>query len=93
MSEQQNALKRTADPRVYAVNVRLNESQFKYTSDQSKYTHCQKFHDFSWEEIDRPMVPGHTEISAACSNWQWFPINTDVSAASDGAVLENQNPQ
>lgn len=54
MQEAKTAIKRSADPRVYAANVRLSVSQQDYTLDAAKYAQCSTLADLPWDTLDRP---------------------------------------
>jgi hypothetical protein len=81
MAEQQNALKRTSDPRIYAVSVRQNKAQQSYTLDKTRFEHCRTIQDFAWDEIDRPVggVPcaDLTSDPNATQASSWFPEDLD----------------
>jgi hypothetical protein len=62
--EANNAIKRTADPRVYAANVRQNVTQQQYTMDAAKFGQCLKPDDLQWDLLDQ-RVGGMPPCAAA----------------------------
>ena len=58
-TEAKNAIKRTADPRIYAANVRQSVTQQQYAMDDTKFSQCMKMEDVQWDLIDQPVGGMH----------------------------------
>lgn len=79
--EANNAVRRTADPRIYAATVRQSVTQQEYTMDEAKFAQCIKPQDVRWNDIDATIggvacgdsaAGGGANAAAAAA--AWFPI-------------------